>query len=173
MNVSSRVNLDSTGKRRNFSHPARGFLLPTHGCDHSPQSCPRHPRLSPNSLRLFQSSPAHSWRCDSFQRTSTSPGERLTLESLVKSWRFKKKIEIESFGPWRRRRWPFLDERSRKPVFPLRTDHGKWVFLSLKTREMGNPLDNSQNPGATWGANPDLNPTEPRGAPCLVFTPVS
>ena len=31
-----------------------------------------------------------------------------------------KKNEIESFRPWRRWRWPFLDERSRKPVFPLR-----------------------------------------------------
>ena len=39
-------------------------------------SCPRHPCLSPNPLRLFQSSPAQSWRCDSFQRTPPSPSTR-------------------------------------------------------------------------------------------------
>jgi hypothetical protein len=47
---------------------------------------------------------------------------------------FSRFFEIGSFRPWRRRRWSFLDERSRKPVFPLRTDHGKW--LSLKTRKI-------------------------------------
>ena len=32
--------------------------------------------LVSNPLRLFQSSSAHSWRCDSFQRTPPSPSSR-------------------------------------------------------------------------------------------------
>ena len=47
---------------------------------------------------------------------------------------FSRFFEIGSFRPWRRRRWSRLAERSPKPVFPLRTDHGKWV--SLKTRKI-------------------------------------
>ena len=39
-------------------------------------SGPRNPRLPPYPLRLFQSSPAHSWRCGSFQRTSASTSTR-------------------------------------------------------------------------------------------------
>ena len=52
------------------------ILPPAPSRDHNSRSCPRHPRMSPNPLRLFQSSPAHSWRCDSFQRTSTSSSTR-------------------------------------------------------------------------------------------------
>ena len=47
---------------------------------------------------------------------------------------FSRFFEIGSFRPWRRRRWSRLAERSPKPVFPLKTDHGKWV--SLKTRKI-------------------------------------
>ena len=47
---------------------------------------------------------------------------------------FSRFFEIGSFRPWRRRRWSRLAERSPKPVFPLKTDHGKWV--SIKTRKI-------------------------------------
>ena len=52
------------------------ILPPAPSRDHNSRSCPRHPRMSPNPLRLFQPSPAHSWRCDSFQRNPTSPPTR-------------------------------------------------------------------------------------------------
>ena len=46
----------------------------------------RHPRrLSPDPLRLFQSSPAHSWRCDSFQRTFPPPSTRPVPPTATKS----------------------------------------------------------------------------------------
>ena len=61
------------------------ILLPTHSCDHSPWNCPRHPRLKPNPLRPSQSSPAHSWRCDSFQWTSTSPSTRPVPPTVTQS----------------------------------------------------------------------------------------
>ena len=51
-------------------------MLSTSCYDHNPWSCSRNMRLPPCPLRLFQSSPAHSWRCDSFQRTSPSPSTR-------------------------------------------------------------------------------------------------
>merc|ERR1712139_178332 len=40
---------------------------------------------------------------------------------------FSRFFEIGSFRPWRRRRWSRLAERSPKPVFPTKTDKGKWV----------------------------------------------
>ena len=47
---------------------------------------------------------------------------------------FSRFFEIGSFRPWRRRRWSRLAERSPKPVFPIKTDKGKWV--SNKTRKI-------------------------------------
>jgi hypothetical protein len=53
--------------------------------DHSPWSCSRNTRLPPYPLRLFQSRPAHSWRCDSFQRTSSSPPIRPIPPTVTQS----------------------------------------------------------------------------------------
>ena len=47
---------------------------------------------------------------------------------------FSRFFEVGSFRPWRRRRWSRLAERSPKPVFPIKTDKGKWV--SNKTRKI-------------------------------------
>ena len=58
---------------------------------------------------------------------------------------FSRFFEIGSFRPWRRRRWSRLAERSPKPVFPLRTDHGKWV--SLKTRKIRRFSRRTSRPG--------------------------
>ena len=51
-------------------------LLPTYCCNHNSRRGPRNPRLHPYPLRHFQSGPAHSWRCDSFQWNPTSPPPR-------------------------------------------------------------------------------------------------
>jgi hypothetical protein len=58
---------------------------------------------------------------------------------------FSRFFEIGSFRPWRRRRWSRLAERSPKPVFPLKTDHGKWV--SLKTRKIRRFSRRTSRPG--------------------------
>ena len=58
---------------------------------------------------------------------------------------FSRFFEIGSFRPWRRRRWSFLDERSRKPVFPLKMDHRKWV--SIKTRKIRRSSRRTSRPG--------------------------
>ena len=58
---------------------------------------------------------------------------------------FSRFFEIGSFRPWRRRRWSRLAERSPKPVFPLKTDHGKWV--SIKTRKIRRFSRRTSRPG--------------------------
>ena len=64
---------------------------------------------------------------------------------------FSRFFEIGSFRPWRRRRWSRLAERSPKPVFPLRTDHRKWV--SLKTRKIRRFSRRTPRPGY-WPVTP-------------------
>ena len=58
---------------------------------------------------------------------------------------FSRFFEIGSFRPWRRRRWSRLAERSPKPVFPLKTNHGKWV--SIKTRKIRRFSRRTPRPG--------------------------
>ena len=82
---------------------------------------------------------------------------------------FSRFFEIGSFRPWRRRRWSRLAERSPKPVFPLKTDHGKWV--SIKTRKIRRFSRRTSRPGYWPVTHPGPSgiPWTPKGS-YLTFT---
>ena len=75
-----------------------------------------------NLLFILQSLPPPSHSRDG----SACPESRTNVFSQ-KFEDFSRFFEVGSFRPWRRRRWSRLAERSPKPVFPTKTDKGKWV----------------------------------------------